>query len=96
MLTVSGGMLGTSLFAWPTRGEAGIAGTSLEAAAKIRSSEISSACKVTKSRPRFFGQIDGDTFVNKEAFAQMAQIIEEDLNPEAHMQKHLSGKEWGE
>jgi LmbE family N-acetylglucosaminyl deacetylase len=129
MLTVSGGLLGAPLFAWPamanggsadgkdkikvivvgghpddpesgcggtickltqaghevvslylTRGEAGIAGTSHEAAAKIRSSEISAACKVTNSRPRFFGQVDGDTMVNKEAYARMDQILEEE-NP---------------
>lgn len=129
MLTVSGGILGTSLFAWPgmangsskdandklkiivvgghpddpesgcggticklisaghevvslylTRGEAGIPGTSHKDAAKIRSAEITAACKITNSRPRFVGQIDGDTYVNKEAFATMAQLIEEE-NP---------------
>src|ERR1044072_5561402 len=43
-----------------TRGERGIAGKSLDEAARIRSAECAPACKVMGAKPVFFGQIDGE------------------------------------
>src|SRR4029077_1344162 len=39
-----------------TRGERGISGKSLDAAAKIRSAECEAACKIMGAKPVFFGQ----------------------------------------
>ena len=61
-----------------TRGEAGIEGVSHENAAEIRTAESLEACKVMGARPLFAGQIDGNTIINKEAYAKMAQIIEKE------------------
>ena len=60
-----------------TRGEAGIEGVSHEEAAGIRTAEALEACRVMKATPFFFGQIDGDTYVNKEAYRKMSEFIEE-------------------
>src|SRR5213596_3003549 len=46
-----------------TRGERGIAGKSLDEAARIRSAECEMACRILGARARFFGQIDGATEV---------------------------------
>src|SRR5437762_6127587 len=48
-----------------TRGERGIDGTSLDAAARIRSAECETACKIMGAKPVFFGQIDGATEVTR-------------------------------
>lgn len=61
-----------------TRGEAGIEGVSHDEAAGIRTAEAIEACKVMKARPLFAGQIDGDTYINKEAYSNMARIIEQE------------------
>lgn len=61
-----------------TRGEAGIKGAGHDEAAKIRTAESLEACKVLKVHPLFFGQIDGDTAVNKEAYRKMAELFEEE------------------
>lgn len=63
-----------------TKGEAGVDGKTHEEAAKIRFAEANEACKITKALPRFFGQIDGNTVINKDEFNKMAQLIEEE-NP---------------
>ena len=47
-----------------TRGERGIDGKSLDEAARIRSAESESACKILGAEPKFFGQIDGATELN--------------------------------
>lgn len=46
-----------------TRGERGIDGKSLDEAARIRSAESESACRILGAEPKFFGQIDGATEV---------------------------------
>jgi LmbE family N-acetylglucosaminyl deacetylase len=63
-----------------TRGEAGLRGVSHEEAAKIRSAEAEEACRVMNARPVFFGQIDGDTVINKDEYDKMAALIR-DENP---------------
>ena len=60
-----------------TRGEAGIKGISHDEAARIRTAEALEACELMKVKPFFFGQIDGDTYINKEAYRQMVAFIEE-------------------
>src|SRR5213594_2090150 len=47
-----------------TRGERGIEGKSLDVAARIRTAECETACKVLGAKPRYFGQIDGATEVS--------------------------------
>src|SRR2546421_109560 len=42
-----------------TRGERGISGKSLDEAARIRTLECETACKIIGARPVFAGQIDG-------------------------------------
>jgi LmbE family N-acetylglucosaminyl deacetylase len=61
-----------------TRGEAGITGVTHDEAAKIRTAEALEACRILKVRPLFFGQIDGDTYINKEAFNKMAALTEDE------------------
>jgi LmbE family N-acetylglucosaminyl deacetylase len=60
-----------------TRGEAGIEGVPHDEAAGIRTAEALEACRVMKAEPFFFGQIDGDTYVNKEAYRKMTEFIGE-------------------
>jgi LmbE family N-acetylglucosaminyl deacetylase len=59
-----------------TRGEAGITGVPHDEAAEIRTAEALQACELLQARPLFFGQIDGDTYVNREAYTNMVQVIE--------------------
>ena len=69
----------TSLYL--TRGEAGIPGTPPQQAASIREAEAIRACEILGSQPVFFGQIDGDTYVNKEAYQKMVSTIH-NLDPD--------------
>lgn len=48
-----------------TRGERGIAGKSLDDAARIRTAECEAACRIIGASPKFFGQIDGATEVSR-------------------------------
>jgi len=59
-----------------TRGEAGIDGTSHEDAARIRTAESERACRILGARPLFFGQIDGDSHVDRDAYAAMRALLE--------------------
>lgn len=61
-----------------TRGEAGIEGIAHEEAARIRTAEAFEACAVMGAKPLFAGQIDGNTYVNKEAYSTMAEIVEKE------------------
>jgi LmbE family N-acetylglucosaminyl deacetylase len=54
--------------AYLTRGEAGIPGVAHEEAATIRTQEAENACKILNGKPVFMGQVDGDTYVNPQAF----------------------------
>lgn len=64
-----------------TKGEAGIPGTPHEEAASIREKEAKKACEILGSKPVFFGQIDGDTHVNREAYDKMISLVD-DLHPD--------------
>lgn len=58
-----------------TRGEAGIAGTSHADSARIRTAEAERACTILGARPRFGGQVDGDTHVDRAAYATMRDLF---------------------
>jgi len=58
-----------------TRGERGIRDKSLEEAAKIRSAECESACKIVGAKAVFFGQIDGDTEITRAHVDTMTKLL---------------------
>jgi LmbE family N-acetylglucosaminyl deacetylase len=58
-----------------TRGERGIEGKSLDEAARIRSAECETACRILGAKPVFFGQIDGDTVVNRTQIDAMTRVL---------------------
>jgi len=58
-----------------TRGERGIRDKSLEEAAKIRSAECGTACKIMGAKPVFFGQIDGDTEITRAHVDTMTKLL---------------------
>ena len=58
-----------------TRGERGISGKSLDEAAKIRSAECETACKIIGAKPVFFGQIDGATEVTRPQVDAMSRLL---------------------
>ena len=61
-----------------TRGERGIGGKGLDEAAKIRSAECEQACKMMGARPKFFGQIDGATEINRAHVEAMTKLLGEE------------------
>ena len=58
-----------------TRGEGGIKGMTGDEAAAIRTEEAIEACKILDVRPIFMTQIDGNTEINKERYAEMREGI---------------------
>lgn len=58
-----------------TRGERGIRNQGLEESGKIRSAECEKACQVMGAQPRFFGQIDGATEINRAHVEAMAKLL---------------------
>lgn len=64
-----------------TKGQAGIKGTSHDEAASIRTQEAINACKILEARPIFMTQIDGNSEVNKERYAEMQELIAKE-NPD--------------
>lgn len=58
-----------------TKGEAGIPGKTHDEAAAIRKAEAIEACKVMGVRPVFLTQIDGNSEINKERYAEMKEAI---------------------
>jgi LmbE family N-acetylglucosaminyl deacetylase len=58
-----------------TRGERGIRDKSLEEAAKIRSAECGTACRMMGAMPVFFGQIDGATEFNRAHVDAMTKLL---------------------
>lgn len=58
-----------------TRGERGIEGKALNEAARIRSAECETACRIIGARPVFFGQIDGATEVTHAQVDAMRQLL---------------------
>ena len=58
-----------------TRGEAGIPGKTHEEAARIRTAEAERASSILGAKARFGGQVDGDTHVDKAAYAAMRELF---------------------
>lgn len=58
-----------------TRGEGGIAGKSHAEAAAIRMEEALEACRILDVDPIFLTQIDGNSEINKERYAEMREVI---------------------
>ena len=58
-----------------TRGERGIEGKSLDEAARIRTAESEAACKILGATAAFFGEIDGDTDVNRARIEAMTSLL---------------------
>lgn len=58
-----------------TRGERGIEGKSLDEAARIRTSESESACRVLGATAAYFGQIDGATELNRAQIEAMGRFL---------------------
>ena len=61
-----------------TRGERGIRDKGLDEAAKIRTAECETACQLIGARPRFFGQIDGATEMNRAQVDAMTTLLKEE------------------
>ena len=61
-----------------TSGEAGIKGKSHEEARTIRQAEALQACKTMGIKAIFLSQTDGNTEVNKERYAEMKALIEQE------------------
>ena len=58
-----------------TRGERGIAGRSLDEAARIRSAECETACRILGAHAKFFGQTDGATEVTHAHVDAMTRLL---------------------
>ena len=58
-----------------TRGERGIAGTGLDDAARIRTTEAQAACRIIGAKPVFAGQIDGATELNKRTLDAFSALL---------------------
>jgi len=58
-----------------TRGERGIAGRTLDDAARIRTAEAQQACRILGATPLFVGQIDGATEVNAREIDRVAFLV---------------------
>ena len=58
-----------------TRGERGIEGKSLDEAARIRTAESETACRILGATPRFFGQVDGATQLARVHVDAMTKLV---------------------
>jgi len=67
--------------AYLTRGEAGISGTSHEAAARIRTKEAQEACKIMQVRLAFLGQTDGSCEITHKRYEEMYDFLKAE-NPD--------------
>src|SRR5881275_2411495 len=61
-----------------TRGERGISGKSLDEAAKIRSAECETACKLIGAKPVFAGQIDGAADFTRPHVEELQKLLAAD------------------
>ena len=59
-----------------TRGERGIEDKSLDEAARIRTAEAETACKILGAEPRFAGQIDGEAEVNATRIRSFTALVQ--------------------
>src|SRR6266480_4174599 len=58
-----------------TRGERGIDGRSLDEAARIRTAESETACRIIGAKAVFFGQIDGATEFTRAHVESMSRLL---------------------
>src|SRR5213593_1572998 len=58
-----------------TRGERGIAGKSLDEAARIRTAECEAACKIIGAKPFFAGQIDGAADFTRSRVDELQKLL---------------------
>jgi LmbE family N-acetylglucosaminyl deacetylase len=65
-----------------TRGERGIAGRSLDEAARIRTAEAQQACRILGAMPLFAEQIDGATEVNTREIDRIVSLVKRE-SPDA-------------
>jgi len=68
-------------FLYLTRGEASDPNKTHAEMAAMRTKEAETACKILNATPRFAGQIDGDSVLNKEQAQKVGQLIL-DENPD--------------
>lgn len=61
--------------AYLTRGEAGIAGKSFKEAARIRTAEAQTACRILNARPEFLGQMDGNCEITPDRYTQVTEFF---------------------
>jgi len=64
------------VFAYLTTGEAGIPGMSFEDAARLRTDEAKSACRILGTTPVFIGQIDGSAVADQTHVAPIVRLLE--------------------
>jgi len=63
-------------FLYITRGEAGDPNKTYDEMAALRTAEAQTSCKILNATPQFFGQIDGNTVLNKGENDKMAKLIQ--------------------
>lgn len=68
-------------FLYITRGEASDPNKTYEQMAALRTAEAQTSCKILNASPHFFGQIDGNTVLNKAENDKMAKMIQ-DIKPD--------------
>jgi LmbE family N-acetylglucosaminyl deacetylase len=68
-------------FLYITRGEASDPNKTYEQMAALRTAEAQTSCKILNATPQFFGQIDGNTVLNKAENDKMTKIIR-DIKPD--------------
>jgi N-acetylglucosamine malate deacetylase 1 len=62
-------------FWYITRGEASDQSKSFAEMAKLRTAEAETSCKILNAAPQFFGQIDGNTVLDKEQNDKITKLI---------------------
>src|ERR1700712_2087023 len=65
-------------FLYLTRGEASDPGKSYEEMATLRTKEAEVACKVLNATPKFAGQIDGNTVLDKKTNEDISKLVLEE------------------
>jgi LmbE family N-acetylglucosaminyl deacetylase len=62
-------------FLYITRGEASDPNKTYEQMAALRTAEAQTSCKILNAAPQFFGQIDGNTVLNKDENDKMVKLL---------------------
>ncbi|HVS93761.1 MAG TPA: PIG-L family deacetylase [Mucilaginibacter sp.] len=62
-------------FLYITRGEASDPNKSYAEMAALRTAEAETACKILNANPQFFGQVDGDTVLDKDQNDKITKLI---------------------